>query len=51
MAALLKLRAPQCLVISINELAANQPIEVVAIVGGTAAPAAPTLVPQESLAA
>jgi flagellar biosynthesis protein FlhA len=54
MAALLKLRAPQCLVISINELAASQPIEVVAIVGGAsepAAPTSPTMVPQESLAA
>jgi flagellar biosynthesis protein FlhA len=57
-AALLRLRAPQCLVISINELPASQPIEVVAIVGGTA-PEQPQnfsqneeqMVPQESLAA
>jgi len=34
--ALLKLRAPQCLVISIAELPAVQPIEVVAVVGGAA---------------
>lgn len=32
--ALLKLRAPQCLVISIAELPPTQPIEVVAVVGG-----------------
>ncbi len=34
MAALLRLRAPGCLVISINELPAAQPIEVIAVVGG-----------------
>ena len=38
--ALLKLRAPGCAVLSINELPAAQPIEVIAVVGGesTAAP-------------
>jgi flagellar biosynthesis protein FlhA len=57
LAALLKIRVPQCLVISINELPASQPIEVIAIVGGAADPAAPVappqdqMVPQESLAA
>jgi flagellar biosynthesis protein FlhA len=35
LAALLKLRAPGCLVLSINELPAAQPIEVVAVIGGT----------------
>ena len=34
MSALLKLRAPGCLVISINELPAAQPIEVIAVIGG-----------------
>jgi flagellar biosynthesis protein FlhA len=34
LAALLKLRAPGCAVLSINELPAAQPIEVIAIVGG-----------------
>ncbi len=33
LAALLRLRAPQCLVLSINELPASQPIEVIAVVG------------------
>jgi len=32
--ALLKLRAPGCVVLSINELPAAQPIEVIAVVGG-----------------
>jgi flagellar biosynthesis protein FlhA len=36
MAALLKLRAPGCLVISINELPLTQGIEVIAVVGGEA---------------
>ncbi|WP_197459548.1 FHIPEP family type III secretion protein, partial [Erythrobacter sp. HI0074] len=31
--ALLRQRAPQCLVLSINELPASQPIEVIAVVG------------------
>ena len=33
MAALLKLRAPGCLVMSINELPATQPIEVIDVIG------------------
>ena len=33
LAALLRLRAPDCLVISISELPAAQPIEVVAVIG------------------
>ena len=55
LAALLKLRAPSCLVLSIAELPAAQPIEVIDVVGG-ASPQAPGL-PQpdyqdsESLAA
>jgi flagellar biosynthesis protein FlhA len=57
LAALLKLRAPACLVLSIAELPASQPIEVVAVIGGEAEPA-PSLpspdhaaIPMESLAA
>ena len=40
LAALLRMRAPGCAVLSINELPAAQPIEVIAVVGGesTAAP-------------
>ncbi len=34
LAALLKLRAPGCAVLSINELPAAQPIEVIAVIGG-----------------
>jgi flagellar biosynthesis protein FlhA len=34
MNALLRLRAPGCLVISINELPVAQPIEVIAVIGG-----------------
>ena len=34
MSGLLKLRAPGCLVISINELPIAQPIEVIAVIGG-----------------
>ena len=33
-AALLRPRAPQCLVLSIAELPATQPVEVVAVIGG-----------------
>ena len=50
LAELLRLRAPQCLVLSINELPASQPIEVIAVVGGEdeqAMPDAPTPVPHE----
>jgi flagellar biosynthesis protein FlhA len=38
MSALLKLRAPGCLVISINELPVAQPIEVIAVIGETHEP-------------
>lgn len=42
MAALLKLRAPRCVVLSIAELPANQPIAVVGVIGaGDEAPALP----------
>jgi flagellar biosynthesis protein FlhA len=34
LSALLKLRAPGCIVLSINEFPATQPIEVIAVVGG-----------------
>jgi flagellar biosynthesis protein FlhA len=57
LAALLKLRAPSCLVLSIAELPASQPIEVVAVIGGETPPAnglpAPveSPVPSESIAA
>ena len=52
LAALLKIRAPGCLVLSINELPATQPIEVVAVIGANqaAAPALETNSP-EALAA
>ncbi len=43
LAALLRLRAPSCLVLSIAELPASQPIEVIAVVGG--AQPAPTALP------
>jgi flagellar biosynthesis protein FlhA len=49
LAALLKLRAPRCLVLSINELPANQPIAVVGVIGG--APEAPALSAPEGIAA
>lgn len=56
LAALLKLRAPGCAVLSINELPIAQPIEVIAVVGGEAdAPPQPQLPPidpnRESIAA
>jgi len=38
LAALLKLRAPACTVLSINELPPTQPIEVIAVVGGKEPP-------------
>ena len=41
LAGLLKLRAPSCLVISIAELPASQPIEVIAVIGAPATPALP----------
>ena len=44
LAALLRLRAPQCLVLSISELPPAQPIEVLAVIGGeTPAPDYPQL--------
>jgi flagellar biosynthesis protein FlhA len=39
LAALLKLRAPACTVLSIAELPAAQPIEVISVIGGQAPPA------------
>jgi flagellar biosynthesis protein FlhA len=42
LAALLKLRAPACTVLSIAELPASQPIEVISVIGGQA-PSAPGL--------
>ena len=42
LAALLRMRAPSCLVLSISELPAAQPIEVIAVVGAEP-PAAPAL--------
>ena len=42
LAALLRMRAPGCAVLSINELPAAQPIEVIAIVGGDDALPQPT---------
>ena len=56
LAALLRLRAPSCLVLSISELPAAQPIEVVAVVGAEppsapALPAPDATYPAESLAA
>ena len=41
--ALLRLRAPGCLVISISELPPAQPIEVIAVIGRDAPPATPAL--------
>jgi len=46
LAALLRLRAPQCLVLSIAELPPAQPIEVLAVIGGEQ-PAPPALPPQD----
>jgi len=43
LAALLKLRAPQCVVLSISELPPEQPIEVIAVVGGQQAEPAPQI--------
>ena len=50
LASLLRLRAPGCLVLSINELPAAQPIEVVAVIGGSL-PAPQPQSSHESLAA
>lgn len=38
LAALLRLRAPGCVVMSISELPETQPVEVIAVIGGTVAP-------------
>ncbi|MBB4611860.1 flagellar biosynthesis protein FlhA [Novosphingobium taihuense] len=38
LAALLRLRAPNCLVMSISELPPSQPIEVISVIGGEAPP-------------
>lgn len=48
LAALLRLRAPHCQVLSISELPPAQPIEVVAVVGGEQSPPPPAL-PQPEL--
>ena len=50
LAALLKLRAPGCLVLSISELPQAQPIEVIAVVSAQP-PALPSPTHQEELAA
>ena len=51
LAGLLKQRAPSCLVISIAELPASQPIEVIALIGAPAEPALQALPEPEILAA
>ncbi|WP_062345826.1 flagellar biosynthesis protein FlhA [Novosphingobium sp. CCH12-A3] len=53
LAALLRLRAPNCLVMSISELPPSQPIEVISVIGGEAPPqpARPELPIPEGLAA
>lgn len=50
LAALLKQRAPSCLVISIAELPASQPIDVVAVIGAPAE-AAPQVLPEPEILA
>ncbi len=50
LAALLRLRVPSCLVLSIAELPPAQPIEVIAVIGGTPQPA-PALPHIEEMAA
>ncbi|QOV94333.1 flagellar biosynthesis protein FlhA [Novosphingobium sp. ES2-1] len=53
LAALLRLRAPNCFVMSISELPPSQPIEVISVIGGEAPPqpARPELPIPEGLAA
>ena len=55
LAALLRLRAPACLVLSISELPETQPIEVISVIGGGAPPQfglpPPSSAPIESMAA
>jgi flagellar biosynthesis protein FlhA len=50
LAGLLKLRVPSCLVLSIVELPANQPIEVIAAIGAPA-PAEPLALPEPEILA
>ncbi|MEE4152957.1 MAG: flagellar biosynthesis protein FlhA [Erythrobacter sp.] len=50
MANLLKTRASRCLVLSINELPANQSVEVAGLIGGSAPPPPPPPAPSESAA-
>jgi flagellar biosynthesis protein FlhA len=50
LAALLKQRARACLVLSIHELPATQPVEVVGVIGGEGPPAAALPAPQEMAA-
>jgi len=51
LAALLRLRAPSCAVLSIAELPAAQPIEVVAVIGAPALPQpSPVSEPESELA-
>ncbi len=51
LAVLLRLRAPSCLVLSISELPAAQPVEVIEVVGGEPLPAAALPHLEESIAA
>ena len=52
LAALLRLRAPNCLVLSISELPPSQPIEVISVIGGEAPqPTRPELPVPEGIAA
>ena len=51
LAALLKMRCPACLVLSIAELPAAQPIEVIAVIGGEQSlPALPSPNPNQAFA-
>jgi flagellar biosynthesis protein FlhA len=45
LAALLRLRAPACAVLSISELPEQQPIEVIAVIGGEPPPPARAAIP------
>ncbi|MCY1669995.1 flagellar biosynthesis protein FlhA [Novosphingobium sp. SL115] len=52
LAALLRLRAPNCQVLSISELPASQPIEVISVIGGEASQQSSDAMPQpEGIAA
>ncbi len=48
LAALLRQRAPGCLVLSITELPTSQPVEVIAVIGGRASPPAVPQLPDAS---